>query len=142
MTPCKGKSSNRGLLPPLSYKDMQRRQCLFSVLLPLQGVILICMIPRALPWAESILCPFRAHPIETHYKVCWYIANSVLRNIKTRRCNPPNFLTSHPLWGWYNVARYTVKVCLVNVYATVMHAFRCAINTSNIFPTERTLLHT
>ena len=43
--PCKGKSF---ILLPGVLK-----------LLPLQGVLLIAIIPRALPWAKSF-CPFRA----------------------------------------------------------------------------------
>ena len=44
-TPCKGKSFKT---PGNNIK-----------LLPLQGVLLIAIIPRVLPWAKSF-CPFRA----------------------------------------------------------------------------------
>ena len=50
--PCKGKSFKIHLIKienPLRYVK----------LLPLQGALLIGIIPRALPWARSF-CPFRA----------------------------------------------------------------------------------
>ena len=42
---------------PVRAKALKLRQ--FSKLLPLQGALLIAIIPRALPWAKSF-CPFRA----------------------------------------------------------------------------------
>ena len=40
---------------PVRAKALKLRQ--FSKLLPLQGALLIAIIPRALPWARSF-CPF------------------------------------------------------------------------------------
>ena len=42
---------------PVRAKALKLRQ--FSKLLPLQGALLIAIIPRAMPWAKSF-CPFRA----------------------------------------------------------------------------------
>lgn len=43
LSPCKGKS----------FKRIRQ----FTKLLPLQGALLIAIIPRAMPWAKSF-CPF------------------------------------------------------------------------------------
>ena len=48
LSPCKGKSFQ---IPGNKQK-----------LLPLQGALLIAIIPRALPWARSF-CPFRARGV-------------------------------------------------------------------------------
>ena len=42
---------------PVRAKALKLR--LFTKLLPLQGALLIAIIPRAMPWAKSF-CPFRA----------------------------------------------------------------------------------
>ena len=64
LAPCKGKS-----FKTIGKSFTYRNEFSFFIryilmLLPLQGALLIAIIPRALPWAKSF-CPFRA---------CWVIS--------------------------------------------------------------------